>query len=105
MKVKSIEALTLAHGQKKKRKKKKKEIVVIYCSFCKHWVHKRCSGLKGRLTIAPSFKCHSCLHLPKNGNEVHKIKLDNVEYERVNRFCYLGDMFSPSSAAEASSIT
>ena len=42
----SIEALTLAHGQKKKRKKKKKEIVVIYCSFCKHWVHKRCSGLK-----------------------------------------------------------
>ena len=87
------------------KKKKKKEIVVIYCSFCKHWVHKRCSGLKGRLTIAPSFKCYSCLHLPKNGNEAHKIKLDNVEYERVNRFCYLGDMFSPSSEAEASSIT
>ena len=51
------------------------------------------------LSVIVAFICH------KNGNEAHKIKLDNVEYERVNRFCYLGDMFSPSSEAEASSIT
>ena len=52
----------------------------IYCSFWKHWVHKRCSGLKGRLTITPSFKCHSCLHPLENGNEAHKIKLGNVDW-------------------------
>ena len=53
----------------------------IYCSFYNHWVHKRCSGLKGGLTITPSFKCHSCLHLPENRNEAHKIKLGNVGYK------------------------
>ena len=25
----------------------------LYCSFCKHWVHKRCSGFKGRLIDTP----------------------------------------------------
>ena len=34
----------------------------VSCSFYKHWVHKRCSGFKGRLIDAPDFKCHSCLH-------------------------------------------
>ena len=57
----------------------------ICCSFCKHWVHKRYIGLKRRLTITQSFKCHSCLHPPENGSKAHKIKLGNVEYERVNK--------------------
>ena len=77
----------------------------IYCSFYKHWLHKRCSGLKGRLTITSSFKCHGCLHSPENGNEAHKIKLGDVDYGRVNKFCYLGDMLSAGGGAEASSIT
>ena len=77
----------------------------IYCSFYKHWLHKRCSGLKGRLTITSSFKCHGCLRSPENGNEAHKIKLGDVDYGRVNKFCYLGDMLSAGGGAEASSIT
>ena len=28
----------------------------VYCRFCSHWVHKRCSILKGRLSDIPNFK-------------------------------------------------
>ena len=61
--------------------------------------------MKGRLIVTPSFKCQSCLHPLENGNEAHKIKLGNVEYERVNKFCYLGDMPSAGGGGKASSVT
>ena len=60
--------------------------------------------MKGRLTITPRFKCHSCLHLSENGNEVRKIKLGNVGYERMNKLYYLGYMLGAGSGAEASSV-
>ena len=77
----------------------------VYYSFCKHWVHKRCSRFQGRLTDAPDFKCHSCLHPPESEKEAQKFKLDNFDYERVDKFYYLGDILSAGGGAEASSIT
>ena len=29
---------------------------IIFCNGCKHWVHKKCSGLK-RLTKDPDYRC------------------------------------------------
>ena len=31
----------------------------IFCKGCKHWVHKKCSGLK-RLTEDPDYRCTWC---------------------------------------------
>ena len=31
----------------------------IFCNGCKHWVHKKCSGLK-RLTKGPEYRCTRC---------------------------------------------
>ena len=62
-------------------------------------------SFKRKLINTPGFKCHSCLHLPEIGKEAHKLKLGNFNYERVNKFCYLGDMLSAGCRAEASSIT
>ena len=31
----------------------------IFCNGCKHWVHKKCSGLK-RLTKDPDYRCTRC---------------------------------------------
>ena len=31
----------------------------IFCKGCKHWVHKKCSGLK-RLTEDPDYRCTRC---------------------------------------------
>ena len=45
---------------------------------------------KGRLIDAPDFKCHSCLHLPQREKEIHKFKLGNFDYERVEMFCHIG---------------
>ena len=77
----------------------------LYGSFWKNWVQKRCSGFKGRLIDAPDFKCHSCLLPPESEKEECKFKLDNFYYERVDKSCYLRDMSSGTSGAEASSIT
>ena len=77
----------------------------LYSSFCKNWVQKRCSSFKGRLIDAPDFKCHSCLLPPESKKEACKFKLGNLDYERVDKPCYLKDMPSGTGGAEASSIT
>ena len=64
----------------------------IYCMGCKHWVHKRCSGIKGRLVDNPSYRCSSCLRT--NNVETHipsKIVVCDEELEVVDSFRYLGD--------------
>ena len=67
-------------------------------------MHKRCTGLKGRLSDMPNFKSNKCLQLLER-NDAPNIKLGNVEYETVDDFCYLGDMLRINGGAEASSIT
>ena len=76
----------------------------VYCTFCGHWVHKRCSGLKGKLRDIPDFKCRQCLHPQEVSEAPKKIKLGNGDYEVVDQFCYLGDMLSAGGGAEASSV-
>ena len=49
----------------------------VYCSFCKNWVRKRCSGFKGRLIDTPDVKCHSCLLLPESDKKACKFKIGN----------------------------
>ena len=33
----------------------------IQCVGCQKWVHKKCSGIKGRLKQDPQFKCARCM--------------------------------------------
>ena len=77
----------------------------IFCNNCKCWVHKRCSGVKGRLEAIVNFKCKSCKNLQGKSEEDKKIYLDDIEYEIVGQFCYLGDMLSAGGGAEASTVT
>ena len=76
----------------------------VYCTFCGHWVHRRCSGLKGKPRDIPDFKCRQCLHPQEVSKPPKKIKLGNGDYEVVDQFCYLGDMLSAGGGAEASSV-
>ena len=75
----------------------------IYCDYCKHWVHKRCSGLQN-LNNAVGFKCKSCANAQAASENIKKISLDGVEYDVVDQFCYLGDMLSAGGGAEACTI-
>ena len=36
----------------------------ISCSQCKLWVHKKCSGIKGRLNVTSDYVCPRCLTRP-----------------------------------------
>ena len=68
----------------------------ILCQVCKKWIHKRCSGVKGKLRSGTGFTCDRCG--PKavgvSGNmEGRKDAVlgQDSGLECVDRFCYLGD--------------
>ena len=67
----------------------------IRCVECLRWVHKRCSGISGKLKNIVDFHCRRCLE-GENGlfqsvllKEV--VIEPNVKLECVPKFCYLGD--------------
>ena len=69
----------------------------IQCRGCKKWIHKKCSasGVKGKLKEDPGYRCTKCVRggCAEGGAEEQEVVLENgSSLERVNRFCYLGDM-------------
>lgn len=76
----------------------------ILCSSCNMWCHKKCSGVRQKLTqIENRFLCPTCVSkqtapdFPKP-----KFKANGVELERVHTFTYLGDTMQCNGGAEAS---
>ena len=73
----------------------------IECNSCKLWIHKRCTNLKGRLKLDPTFKCKKCRGevtapvIP----EIGPVVIDGETLEIVNSFCYLGDLSGQRGAA------
>ena len=69
----------------------------ILCHGCKKWIHKRCRGVKGSLRNASqSFMCRCCkADRPITDGLNTDLHLDvgnGVSLEKVDKFCYLGDM-------------
>ena len=62
----------------------------IKCVACHKWIHKRCSGISGRLGYVADFHCRRCL----DGDSVvllSEVELEpGVKVECVSKFCYLG---------------
>ena len=71
--------------------------------FCKHWVHKKCSGLK-HLTRDPDYRCTRCQGTarPLDGRPQREVQ---VRPDVVASFCYLGDMLSAAGGCELSTTT
>ena len=78
----------------------------IFCNGCKHWVHKKCSGLK-RLTKDPDYICTRCQETawPLDGRPQREVQVGPDKLEVVASFCYLGDMLSAASGWELSTTT
>ena len=68
----------------------------ILCTCCQKWIHKKCSGITGRLREIPLFKCSFCLTPPLQEDISPNIRLGGAEYDSVKQFCYLGDMITAS---------
>ena len=67
----------------------------IFCQSCNHWVHKRCSKIKGRLKADPSFKCDACTNnIMTISQDDPEVIIGNDKFEVVDSFHYLGDSIS-----------
>ena len=75
----------------------------IFCKGCKHWVHKKGSGLK-RLTEDPDYRCTRCqgTSRPLDGRPQREVQVGPDKLEVVASFCYLGDMLSAAGGCEFS---
>ena len=71
------------------------------------WVHKKCSGIKGRLLRESEFTCARCLGTARaiDGRHSLEVEVGNEKLEVVPEFCYLGDMLSAGGGCELAAIT
>ena len=81
----------------------------IQCSQCQRWIHKRCSGIKGKMRQDPTFKCRSCTDGVQGQGidgelEMRGMMVGQEKLERVDKFCYLGDVIGEGGGAEAAAI-
>ena len=78
----------------------------IFCNGCKHWVHKKCSGLK-RLKKDPDYRCTRCQGTarPLDGRPQKEVQVGPDKLEVVASFCYLGDLLSAAGGCELSTTT
>ena len=78
----------------------------IFCNGCKHWVHKKCSGLKC-LTKDLDYRCTRCqgTACPLDGRLQREVEVGPDKLEVVASFCYLGDMLSAAGGHELSTTT
>ena len=62
---------------------------------CKHWVHRKCSGLK-RLTKDPDYRCTWCQGTARllDSRPQKEVQVGPDKLEVVASFCYLGDILS-----------
>ena len=67
----------------------------IFCNGYKHWVHKKCSGLK-RLTEDTDYRYTRCKGTarPLDARPQKEVQVGPDKLEVVASFCYLGDMLS-----------
>lgn len=81
----------------------------IQCTVCKGWVHKRCSGIKGKLPAnGKDFECRKCQDRNQGGRrevvegQIERVEIEvGEELEVVKRFCYLGDVIEAGGGVEA----
>jgi len=76
----------------------------IMCCICDGWVHKRCSGMYGRLQDVIHFKYATCRGNHMIEPRMLKIDVGSGILECVDEFCYLGDMIGTGGDAESSFI-
>ena len=79
----------------------------IFCNGCKHWVHKKCSGLK-RLKKDRDYRCTRCQGTarPLDGRPQKEVQVGPDKLEVVvTSFCYLGDMLLAAGGCELSTTT
>ena len=76
--------------------------LILYCTSCQKWVHRKCSGIKGSMyKVMKSFICRGCMN-PVTGTGCTRVDTGgDANLELVDKVCYLSDVFSVDRDADA----
>ena len=72
----------------------------IQCHKCTKWVHKRCTNIKGSLLTVKNFECSACQGCINDEACLKRVCLAGDEIEKVESFCYLGDVLSTEGGVQ-----
>ena len=73
----------------------------VQCTVCIQWIHKRCSGVRGDLSlVADGFRCKRCDGTIQEADLARDLVLDGETYGCENSFCYLGDTLDGDDGAD-----
>ena len=79
----------------------------IQCLQCMFWVHKKCSGVRGRLAADPDYACPRCCYQarPIDNRPVTQADVDGTQLDVESNFCYLGDMLCAGGGCKLAIVT
>ena len=79
----------------------------IQCSQCMYWVHKRGSGIRGRLAEDPDYVCPRCCDKarPIDNRPVTQVDVDGTQLNVESNFCYLGDLLCAGRGCKLAIVT
>ena len=79
----------------------------IQCSQCMYWVHKKCSGVRGRSAEDPDYACPRCCDQarPIDNRPVTQVDVDGTQLDVEYNFCYLGDMLCAGGGCKLAIVT
>jgi len=74
----------------------------IQCTACRVWIHKRCSGVTGKLTGVVGYTSTRCVDgIPVDSVGMKEVFIgQNDKLECVEKLCYLGDMIGSGGGSE-----
>ena len=77
------------------------------CSQCMYWVHKKCSGVRGRLAEDPDYVCPRCCDQarPIDNRPVTQVDVDGTLLDEESNFCYLRDMLCAGGECKLAIVT
>ena len=72
----------------------------VKCTVCKKWIHTRCSGIRGDLSlVVDGFRCKRCDRTIQEADVAEDLVVDGETYGCVKSFCYLGDTLDGDGGA------
>ena len=78
----------------------------VQCTICIQWMHKRCSGVRGDLSlVADGFTCKRCDGTIQEADLAWDLVVDGETYGCVKCFCYLGDTLDGDGGADLAATT
>ena len=82
----------------------------IQCSQCMYWVHKKCSGVRGRLAEDHDLIYNVCPRCcdqapPIDNRSVTQVDVDGKLLDVESNFCYLRDMLCTGGGCKHSVVT